>query len=92
MAHPMEVREYQGRRVKNDEADATSLADLLRMGSLPEGWIDLPPSCGSRAIHLPEIRRCGGMIGLSTSLRITTGLQRGSVVSNPAAASESSRE
>ena len=28
--------------VKNDDRDATLLADLLRMGSLPEGWIAPP--------------------------------------------------
>ncbi|HEV8276361.1 MAG TPA: transposase [Streptosporangiaceae bacterium] len=27
------------RRVKNDEKDAADLADLLRMGRLPEAWI-----------------------------------------------------
>lgn len=42
MAHPLGVRGYQNRRVKNDEVDATLLADLLRMGSLPEGWIAPP--------------------------------------------------
>ena len=31
-----------GRRVKNDDRDATLLADLLRLGSLPEGWIAPP--------------------------------------------------
>ena len=30
------------RRVKNDERDATDLADLLRMGRLPEAWIAPP--------------------------------------------------
>jgi transposase len=43
LAHPLGVKGYQNRRVKNDDRDATLLADLLRMGSLPEGWI-APPS------------------------------------------------
>jgi transposase len=43
LAHPLGIRGYQNRRVKNDERDATLLADLLRMGSLPEGWIAPPP-------------------------------------------------
>ncbi len=30
---------FRDRRVKNDDKDATLLADLLRMGSLPESWI-----------------------------------------------------
>jgi len=39
LAHPLGVAGYQNRRVKNDDKDATLLADLLRMGSLPEAWI-----------------------------------------------------
>ena len=42
LAHPLGIRGYQNRRVKNDDRDATLLADLLRMGSLPEGWIAPP--------------------------------------------------
>jgi transposase len=42
LAHPLGIGGYQNRRVKNDERDATLLADLLRMGSLPEGWIAPP--------------------------------------------------
>ena len=42
LAHPLGVKGYQHRRVKNDVRDATLLADLLRMGSLPEGWIAPP--------------------------------------------------
>jgi transposase len=33
---------YRNRRVKNDLADATLLADLLRMGRLPEAWVAPP--------------------------------------------------
>jgi len=43
LAHPLGVKGFQNRRVKNDDRDATLLADLLRMGSLPEGWIAPPP-------------------------------------------------
>ncbi len=42
LAHPLGIKGYQNRRVNNDEKDATLLADLLRMGSLPEGWIAPP--------------------------------------------------
>lgn len=42
LAHPLAIGGYRNRRVKNDEKDATLLADLLRMGSLPEGWIAPP--------------------------------------------------
>jgi hypothetical protein len=33
------VKAFTYRRVKNDEKDAADLADLLRMGRLPEAWI-----------------------------------------------------
>jgi transposase len=33
------VKAFSYRRVKNDEKDAADLADLLRMGRLPEAWI-----------------------------------------------------
>jgi transposase len=39
LAHPLGVRAFAYRRVKNDEKDAADLADLLRMGRLPEAWI-----------------------------------------------------
>jgi transposase len=39
LAHPLGVKAYSYRRVKNDVKDAADLADLLRMGRLPEAWI-----------------------------------------------------
>src|SRR5881275_2802824 len=42
LAHPLGVRAFTYRRVKNDEKDAADLADLLRMGRLPEAWIAPP--------------------------------------------------
>jgi transposase len=39
LAHPLGVKAFSCRRVKNDERDAADLADLLRMGRLPEAWI-----------------------------------------------------
>ena len=41
LAHPLGIKGFENRRVKNDLKDAALLADLLRMGSLPESWI--PP-------------------------------------------------
>jgi len=43
LAHPLGVKGFALRRVKNDERDAADLADLLRMGRLPESWIAPPP-------------------------------------------------
>jgi transposase len=41
LAHPLGVKGFSYRRVKN-ERDAADLADLLRMGRLPEAWIAPP--------------------------------------------------
>jgi transposase len=42
LAHPLGVKAFSYRRVENDERDAADLADLLRMGRLPEAWIAPP--------------------------------------------------
>ena len=39
LAHPLGIKGFENRRVKNDLQDAAMLADLLRLGSLPESWI-----------------------------------------------------
>jgi transposase len=52
LAHPLGVKAFTYRRVKNDERDAADLADLLRMGRLPEAWI-APP----RVRELRELTR-----------------------------------
>src|SRR6185436_16609086 len=42
LAHPLAVKAFSYRRVKNDQRDAADLADLLRMGRLPHAWIAPP--------------------------------------------------
>jgi len=42
LAHPLGVKAFECRRVKIDVRDAADLADLLRMGRLPEAWIAPP--------------------------------------------------
>jgi transposase len=42
LAHPLGVKGFAYRRVKNDARDASDLADLLRMNRLPEAWIAPP--------------------------------------------------
>jgi transposase len=39
LAHPLGVKAFTYRRVKDDFRDAADPADLLRMGRLPEAWI-----------------------------------------------------
>lgn len=50
MAHPLGVKGFAYRRVKNDERDAADLADLLRMGRLPESWIAPPATRALREL------------------------------------------
>ena len=50
LAHPLGVKGFAYRRVKNDELDAADLADLLRMGRLPEAWIAPPETRGRREV------------------------------------------
>jgi transposase len=56
LAHPLGVKAFSHRRVKNDELDARDLADLLRMGRLAEAWI-APPEIR----ELREITRYRGL-------------------------------
>src|SRR3954464_8522277 len=65
LAHPLGVKAFSYRRVKNDERDAADLADLLRMGRLPEAWI-APPEIR----ELRELTRYRHkLVGLRTSCR-----------------------
>jgi len=42
LAHPLGIKGFNYRRVKNDVRDAMDLADLLRMNRLPEAWVATP--------------------------------------------------
>ena len=65
LAHPLGVREFSHRRVKNDELDARDLADLLRMGRLAEAWI-----APAEIRELREITRYRGkLVQLRTSCK-----------------------
>jgi transposase len=55
LAHPLGIAGYENRRVKNDQEDARLLADLLRMGRLPEAWI--PPESIRHQRELVRYRR-----------------------------------
>jgi transposase len=50
LAHPLGVKAFSCRRVKNDERDCADLADLLRLGRLPEAWIAPPEVRGLREV------------------------------------------
>ena len=65
LAHPLGVKMFSYRRVKNDQRDAADLADLLRMGRLPEAWI-APPAC--RELR-GWVRHRAKLVGLRSSLK-----------------------
>jgi transposase len=65
LAHPLGVKGFAYRRVKNDERDAADLADLLRMNRLPEGWIAPPAIRELRQL----VRHRAKLVHLRTSLR-----------------------
>jgi transposase len=65
LAHPLGVKGFAYRRVKSDERDAADLADLLRMGRLPEAWIAPPEIRGLREI----IRHRCKLVALRSGLK-----------------------
>jgi transposase len=65
LAHPLGVKMFSLRRVKNDQRDAADLADLLRMGRLPEAWI-APPAC--RELR-GWVRHRAKLVGLRSNLK-----------------------
>lgn len=60
LAHPLGVKAFEYRRVKNDFRDASDLADLLRMGRLPEAWIAPPATRELREL----VRHRAKLVGL----------------------------
>src|SRR5256714_2909999 len=65
LAHPLGIKGFNYRRVKNDERDAADLADLLRMGRLPEAWIAPPEVRGLRE----AIRHRSKLVALRSGLK-----------------------
>jgi transposase len=65
LAHPLGVAAFANRRVKNDERDAADLADLLRMGRLPEARIAPPDVRELREL----VRHRAKLVGLRTNLK-----------------------
>ena len=65
LAHPLGVKAFSYRRVKNDERDAADLADLLRAGLLPEAWIAPPQVRAVREV----VRYRHKLVGQRTSCK-----------------------
>ena len=65
LAHPLGVKGFAYRRVKNDERDAADLADLLRMDRLPEAWIAPPATRQLRE----QVRHRAKLVALRSGLK-----------------------
>src|SRR6478672_8977980 len=65
LAHPLGVKGFRYRRVKNDVRDARDLADLLRMNRLPEAWIAPPPTRELREL----VRYRAKLVAMRSSLK-----------------------
>ena len=65
LAHPLGFKMFAYRRVKNDQRDAADLADLLRMGRLPEAWIAPPATRELRG----WVRHRAKLVGLRSSMK-----------------------
>ena len=65
LAHPLGVKAFEYRRVKNDQRDAADLADLLRMGRLPEAWIAPPATRELREL----VRHRAKLVGMRSNCK-----------------------
>ncbi|WP_256449442.1 IS110 family transposase [Kutzneria sp. CA-103260] len=65
LAHPLGIKGFAYRRVKNDVRDAADLADLLRMGRLPEAWIAPPETRELREL----VRHRAKLVDLRSGLK-----------------------
>ncbi len=66
LAHPLGMKGItSNRRVKNDVRDAVLLADLLRLGSLPEAWIAPPATRVLREL----VRYLTKLVNMRSSLK-----------------------
>jgi transposase len=65
LAHPLGVKAFEYRRVKNDERDAFDLADLLRMGRLPQAWIAPPATRELREV----LRHRAKLVGIRSGCK-----------------------
>jgi transposase len=65
LAHPLGIKGFSYRRVKNDIRDAADLADLLRMGRLPEAYISSPAERELREL----VRHRAKLVALRSGLK-----------------------
>jgi transposase len=68
LAHPLGIKGMSQRRVKTDLRDATDLADLLRLGRLPEAWIAPPALRELRELVRHRVKLVNQRSGLKASV------------------------
>jgi transposase len=68
LAHPLGVKGFAYRRVKNDVRDASDLADLLRLGRLPQAWVAPPAVRELRELVRHRIKLVHWRSGLKASV------------------------
>jgi transposase len=68
LAHPLGIKGFTYRRVKNDVRDAADLADLLRMGRLPEAYVAPPAVRELRELVRHRSKLVGWRSGLKASV------------------------
>ena len=68
LAHPLGIKGMSHRRIKTDARDATDLADLLRMGRLPEAWIAPPDLRQLRELVRHRVKLVQQRSGLKASV------------------------
>jgi transposase len=68
LAHPLGIKGFTYRRVKNDVRDAADLADLLRMHRLPEAWIAPPATRELRELVRHRVKLVNQRSGLKASV------------------------
>jgi transposase len=73
LAHPLGIKGFENRRVKNDLQDAEMLANLLRLGSLPESWIAPDSTRQLRELVRYRHKLCRLRTGLKSQLHSVLG-------------------
>ena len=75
LAHPLGIKGFTYRRVKNDVRDATDLADLLRMHRLPEAWVATPEFRELRELVRHRHKLVSGRSALKNGIHAVLGKQ-----------------
>ena len=75
LAHPLGIKGFNYRRVKNDVRDAMDLADLLRMHRLPEAWVATPEFRELRELVRHRFKLVSGRSALKNGIHAVLGKQ-----------------